>query len=114
MAEGCTCNRRRCSEASCRAAYNRKAQRKWRLAHPAKHAAKVRAHQRRHPERHRAHVAVRTALRKGRLVKGPCERLSAGCAGRIEGHHDDYSKPLVVRWLCIYHHTEVHLVQARA
>ncbi len=50
-------------------------------------------------------VAARMAVRK--LQKGPCE-VGKDCHGRIEAHHDDYTKPLEVRWLCKKHHGEVH------
>lgn len=45
------------------------------------------------------------AIRSGELVPEPCD-----VCGRLptEGHHDDYSKPLDVRWLCHKHHSEVH------
>lgn len=58
-----------------------------------------------HAEKHRAHTAVRTAVRDGLLIKGPCEICGES---KVEGHHDDYDKPLVVRWLCKRHHIEVH------
>jgi len=55
----------------------------------------------RHPERVRAHSAVARALRSGRLKKQPCEE----CGSKdVHAHHDDYSKPLEVRWLCPLHH----------
>lgn len=65
-----------------------------------------REHRERWPERYAARRAVVDALESGRMVKGPCERC--GTDTRIEGHHDDYSKPLSVRWLCRAHHLEVH------
>lgn len=57
------------------------------------------------PERYRAHLAVQRALKSGELVKGVCEV----CADpNVDGHHDDYSKPLAVRWLCRQHHVRLH------
>jgi len=58
------------------------------------------------PEREAARRAVAIAVRAGRLVRGPCERC--GMTTKVEGHHDDYSRPLDVRWLCSTHHDEVH------
>lgn len=58
-----------------------------------------------YPERKKAVIAVNNAVRDGRLVKQPCEACGAK---RVHGHHDDYSKPLDVRWLCPVHHKQVH------
>jgi hypothetical protein len=43
------------------------------------------------------------ALRSGRIDKQPCE-----ICGSIEAemHHEDYSKPLEVKWLCRRHHRQ--------
>lgn len=66
-----------------------------------------RAWRQRYPERARAHSAVAYAIRTGKLERGPCEREGEGtCNGKIHAHHDDYSKPLEVRWLCALHHGE--------
>ena len=62
------------------------------------------------PEKTVARNAVNRALKMGRIVRGPCE-IGTECFGRIEGHHDDYSKPLEVRWLCKKHHAEAHTQQ---
>lgn len=51
-----------------------------------------------------AHAAVSAALKNGRLTKGACEQASAECRGRVIAHHDDYARPLDVRWLCERHH----------
>lgn len=59
----------------------------------------------RNPEKHNAHTAVYTARKAGRLRKEPCEVCGDP---KSEAHHDDYSKPLEVRWLCPKHHGEVH------
>lgn len=59
------------------------------------------------PEKRRCHNAANNALRDGRL-----ERITSCevCKGRrnIEMHHDDYTKPLEVTWLCRACHARVH------
>lgn len=45
------------------------------------------------------------AIRNGRLVRKPCEKCGTE---KVEAHHDDYTKPLDVRWLCRRHHLEHH------
>jgi hypothetical protein len=49
---------------------------------------------------------VRKALNQGLLVKKPCE--ICGSEKHLRAHHDDYNKPLDVRWLCPRHHFEWH------
>lgn len=65
----------------------------------------------RNPDKRRAQSRLREALRAGKIVRGPCERAGPDCNGRIEAHHDDYSKPLKVRWLCRRHHAQHHKEQ---
>lgn len=57
------------------------------------------------PEKSKAHSLVASAIRYGTLKKSPCERC-----GSIKSlaHHDDYSKPLKVTWLCQTHHIQRH------
>lgn len=58
------------------------------------------------PERRRASTLVQTELYHGRLVRQPCE--VCGTTVRVDAHHDDYAKPLEVRWLCKGHHKQHH------
>lgn len=59
----------------------------------------------RNTEKRRAHNLVAKAVKRGILVKKPCEVCATEPA---EAHHDDYTKPLEVRWLCEKHHGEHH------
>lgn len=56
----------------------------------------------------KARDEVRKARLRGDLVPGPCERQGDGCQGKVQAHHDDYAKPLEVRWLCRKHHDDHH------
>lgn len=57
------------------------------------------------PEKRHAHRVVNHAIKMGRLVPQPCEVCGAEV---VEAHHDDYSAPLDVRWLCREHHMALH------
>ena len=59
----------------------------------------------REPVKEAARRATQYAIRMGTLVRQPCEQCGATPG---HAHHDDYSKPLDVRWLCRPCHTEHH------
>lgn len=46
-------------------------------------------------------------IKRGKIIKGPC--IVCGDVN-TEAHHQDYSKPLDVTWLCKEHHDVVHSV----
>ena len=47
-----------------------------------------------------------SAIKNGKLTPQPC----AVCGkDKTQGHHEDYSKPLDVVWLCIRHHQDRHI-----
>lgn len=75
--------------------------------HPGKAREANRRWLARNPEKYRAHNAVSNAVRDGYLVRPLfCEECGSGV--RIQAHHDDYSKPLEVRWLCTRCHGVTH------
>lgn len=45
------------------------------------------------------------AIRRKAISKSPCEICGKI---KVQAHHDDYTKPLEVRWLCSIHHGEHH------
>ena len=54
-----------------------------------------------------AHCLVNNAIRDNRLEKrSSCEKC--GKSKNIHAHHDDYTKPLDVRWLCPPCHFKWH------
>lgn len=58
------------------------------------------------PDKKKATTVLGNALRDGKIKKQPCE--NCGSKKRVHGHHDDYSKPLDVIWLCPKCHKEYH------
>jgi hypothetical protein len=50
------------------------------------------------------------AIKKGKLIRLPCEKCGNP---KSQAHHEDYSKPLKVMWLCPMHHYEHEHTQRR-
>ena len=64
----------------------------------------IRVYRNKYPIKYRAHNLVNNSIRDGKLFPMPCEI----CGNRAVAHHDDYAKPLNVRWLCQAHHKQWH------
>ena len=64
--------------------------------------------QRDHPEAVKAKLLLRDAVRVDKIIK---PKICSVCnkRKRLSGHHDDYSKPLEVKWLCSSCHKLIHL-----
>jgi hypothetical protein len=62
----------------------------------------------RYPGKFKARYALSNAVRDGRVERKPCEVCGAK---RVHAHHDDYGKPLDVRWLCTRCHGAAHAAQ---
>jgi hypothetical protein len=80
------------------------------LPHRRQHLGAVRALYLSDPLKRVCKNAVSNAIRDGKLARpSSCSKCGASC--KPEAHHDDYTKPLDVRWLCVpchrRHHTEL-------
>lgn len=53
-----------------------------------------------------ARIVTARKIKQGVLIRQPCEVCQTDID--VQAHHDDYYKPLDVRWLCRYHHREHH------
>ena len=59
----------------------------------------------RYPVRIKAREAAAWAVRSGKIPRRACEI----CGNKnVQLHHDDYSRPLEIRFLCSKHHREIH------
>ena len=65
----------------------------------------VKAYQARWPEKQKAKNMLNDRVNRGKITREPCEVCGDP---NTQGHHEDYSKPLDVVWLCTKHHMERH------
>lgn len=68
-------------------------------------SAKTNRWRSRNRHKNNAQQKLRHAVKIGKIVKTACEKCGNQ---KSEGHHDDYSKPLSVRWLCRSCHANEH------
>lgn len=60
-----------------------------------------------HPEKYTARNILNAAIRDGKVHKAECCEW-CGSEWHLHGHHEDYSKPLDVIWLCVRCHHKRH------
>jgi len=66
----------------------------------------LRKRRREDPRKMRAYNNVKRTVRSGKILKLKC--IVCGNE-QVQGHHEDYDKPLDVIWLCQKHHDARHL-----
>lgn len=66
----------------------------------------VREYRKKYPNKYKATNMVNNAIRDNRLFNEDCEICGIK---PTHAHHDDYLKPLNVRWLCPAHHRQWHV-----
>lgn len=92
--------------ARCREKENRRRQSDGYQANPQHSADKNRNYEAKFPFKKKAHGIVCNAIRSGLLTRQSCGICGAY---KTEAHHEDYSKPLDVVWLCKKHHMARHV-----
>jgi hypothetical protein len=86
-----------------RVAYNK--------AYNALHKTEIIVYNKAHSKEYKARYIMNRAISRGMLIKPEvCSNCNQG--GKIEGHHEDYDKPLEVTWLCVQCHN-LHHVERR-
>ena len=63
------------------------------------------------PEKVKATSAIKYAIRTGRIKKPSACEVCGSVPKKLNGHHEDYSKPLCVVWMCQACHSGVHSKQ---
>lgn len=71
------------------------------------HQKSTQTYANKYPYKRLAHQAINNAIKDGRLV-APEKCEDCGLLTPLHGHHDDYSKPYDVRWLCQFCHSKWH------
>ena len=69
------------------------------------HMRYKRIQQERYPEKIKARTLLLRAVKENKMKRGSC--IICGDINS-HGHHEDYSKPLEVVWVCRKHHREIH------
>lgn len=78
---------------------------KYRVDHFKERGASAKKYRAAHPDRISARRKVYAATKAGILLRLPRENCGAA---KVEGHHEDYTQPLMVTWLCLTCHAQLH------
>lgn len=83
-------------------------QREWFSAHKDRKVIYINKWNEGNRKKYLAEKKLRNSVARGTIIK-PDKCSICGFEGRIEGHHEDYSKPLEVKWLCYNCHRKIHM-----
>lgn len=83
------------------------ARRRYRVDNAERIQKLTREWQERNPQKRAAHVLLNNCLKSGRIKKPPCCDVCQKAVA-VQGHHEDYTKPLWAAWLCARCHRLVH------
>lgn len=100
-----TCN-------DCRSTKKSKYYSQWYAEHGRKrsggYSVQIMEWRRQNPEKVAAHKIVAAALKGGHIINpGQCSACGK-ISNYLDAHHDDYTKPLNITWLCISCHRKKH------
>lgn len=70
------------------------------------HLLSSKKYRRANPHKVKSKNIVNNAIRDGKIKREPCELC--GSIFNIHGHHENYTKPLEIIWLCRRHHVDLH------
>ena len=89
-----------------------RAKKAWAQRNAGRVAEMTRAYRQAFPVKKRCHGLAAYAVSRKKIARKPCE--VCGKSERVHAHHDDYAKPLEVRWLCPAHHRQWHVENGEA
>lgn len=88
--------------------YSAAMSREWRANNPISKYLADRRYRGSNPEKVRANKLLNRAVKRGDIVKPTACSRCGESETVIHGHHEDYSRPLDVIWLCAWCHTMIH------
>lgn len=85
---------------------------RWRKQNTVKVRASLNRYKVNNPEKVLAHKLLLKAVKEG-VVNRPssCSKCDKEC--KPQGHHNDYTKPLEVIWMCVKCHVNFHLEEKK-
>lgn len=90
----------------------KRAKDKWAQLNKGKIYESIKAYRKKNPKKYKAHGKVAYEVKMGNLIPEPCEICFS--THDLHAHHDDYDKPLNIRWLCSKCHNDWHRINGEA